>query len=129
MYERKQYGQGSNCGIHVSTQQTELWLNAVANKSPCEGRRAKGVTTWKGARLGCRGPFMNCIVDPVVWGDESLETCSAELWILDSKLQHFVCGYLLPAPEQPPGGHYCGGKKTSEKKFDCWAYLMDVTGP
>ena len=66
---------------------------------------AKGITAQRGTRLGCRGPFRNCIVHPVVWEDESLETCSAELWILDSRLHHFVCGYLLPcrtATREPP---------------------------
>ena len=35
---------------------------------------AKGITAWRGTRLGCRGPLMNCIVYPVISGDESLET-------------------------------------------------------
>ena len=57
---------------------------------------AKGITAWGATRLGCTGPLMNCIAHPMILGDESLETGSAELWVLDSKLQHFVCGYLLP---------------------------------
>ena len=50
-YERKQYGQGRNCGIHTSTQQTEVWPNAVANKYACKGHNCT-----EGHTFGMQGP-------------------------------------------------------------------------
>ena len=65
--EREQYGQGRNCGIHTSTQQTEVWPNAVANKSACEGHNCM-----EGHTSGLHGPPHELHCSPCDFGRREL---------------------------------------------------------